>query len=64
MFEDLPRHAGYVIVSYALVAVAIGGLVAWMAYARRTQTRMLARMQEQLGQRTPDHSSTHEARHD
>lgn len=64
MFEDLPRHAEYVIFSYALVAVAIGGLVAWMAYERRTQTRMLNRMQQQLDQRTPDHSSTQEARHD
>lgn len=46
MLEDLPRHAGYVIVSYALVVIAIGGLIAWMVHTRRVQTRMLERLEQ------------------
>jgi len=45
MLEDLPRHAGYVIAAYAVVIVAIGGLVAWIAYGRRTQQRMLDQLE-------------------
>ena len=45
MLEDLPRHAGYVIASYALVGVAIAGLIAWLVHARRVQTRMLERLE-------------------
>lgn len=46
MLEDLPRHAGYVIFSYALVVIAIGGLIAWMVHERRVQNRMLERLEQ------------------
>ena len=45
MLEDLPRHAGYVIASYALVGFAIAGLMVWLFHARRVQTRMLERLE-------------------
>ncbi|MEM8811118.1 MAG: heme exporter protein CcmD [Pseudomonadota bacterium] len=41
MLEDLPRHAGFVIASYAIVVIALGGLGIWMVHARRTQARLL-----------------------
>ena len=46
MLEDQPRHAGFVIFAYALVVIAIGGLIAWMVHARRVQTRMLERLEQ------------------
>jgi len=46
MLEDLPRHAGYVFFSYALVVAAIGALIAWMVYERRVQNRMLERLEQ------------------
>lgn len=54
MLEDLPRHAGYVIFSYTLVVVAIGGLVAWMVHARRVQTRMLERLEQHRAELSPE----------
>ena len=52
MLEDLPRHAGYVIASYALVGFAIAGLIAWLVHARRVQTRMLERLERREGGQT------------
>ena len=45
MLEDLPRNAGYVIAAYALVVIAVAGLIAWIGYSRRVQNRMLERLE-------------------
>ncbi len=61
MFDDLPRHAGYVIVAYAIVAVAIAGLIAWIVHARRVQTRMLEKLERRArGDDLPLESQTHD----
>ena len=46
MLEELPRHAGYVIASYAVVVAVIGGLIVWIVQSRREQARMLATLEQ------------------
>ncbi|HTK13005.1 MAG TPA: heme exporter protein CcmD [Xanthobacteraceae bacterium] len=38
---DLGNHAGFIIASYAVAAVIVGGLIAWVMADYRTQRRKL-----------------------
>ena len=42
MIPDLGQHAAFIWASYALTAVVLGGLVAWLVYDGRRQAERLA----------------------
>lgn len=38
---DLGQHAGFIVASYGLAALAVGGLIAWVILDHRAQRRAL-----------------------
>jgi len=42
---DLGPHAAYIWASYALVALVLAGLIAWLIYDGRRQQRRLAELE-------------------
>jgi heme exporter protein D len=49
---DLSAHAGFIAAAYIVVAVVVGGLVAWVVLDHRVQARALADL-EAKGTRRP-----------
>ncbi len=39
---DLGPHAGFILASYGAVAAVVGGLIGWLVYDGRRQTKALA----------------------
>ena len=45
MLPDLGNHAGFIIASYAISLVVIGGLIAWIRHDYRHQKSILAELE-------------------
>jgi heme exporter protein D len=62
---DLGPHAGFIVVSYALTALAVAGLIAWVFLEEAAQARRLAKLEERGLRRrsapklTPDGGNGH-----
>lgn len=51
--SDLGPHAGFILASYAAVAVVLGGLIASILLDHRAQTRALAELEQRgVGRRS------------
>jgi heme exporter protein D len=45
MMAGLGEHAAFIIAAYAVVAIVLAGLIAWIVHDARTQTRLLAELE-------------------